>query len=943
KETPSVPPTKPPQAESLEEDEALDWLGELEPPKTALLGQSDESEESPREPDLDDGDLPDWLIPDTESPELETASTMDDIFSDSNLFEEDVPDWMLSDEQPAASQQAQKPVQEDMLDDFTLDEAASKSLTGWLAEFDTEEDDEEETAVSLPEAPVQEVEVKRSLTDWLTAFDEEDLVPDDAPSQTAQQEADEESLPDWLTGIDEATEAAATAHIGKSASETAPEADDSFDWLSDLDELEEATTGSGKLVLEEPEETGEALDDWLTVDITSDPSLATGDTGPLPDWLDDLEPATTAAPSPVDSTDLDSTLEDLFGETPKSATGELDWLDDVVDEEPTIESKSDKSSLAPLVSAAGAAALFDAMSQDDEDTPADDPDWLSELAAFDPNEIVTNVAEETAVFVPTSDESDDEYDSDFDVEAIFEATESAELDNFDIDDELLGIDEHTARDWADIDGILAGTADDEALPEWLEQLDDIPSTELEILDTENAPPEEIPDWVASMRPSDTGQLASVLPSALFSESDASDLLDDTTDLADAELPDWLDESVDKRVATAKSFSGWFDSDGDLEDAPAELEAILADLPPAQAPEDMLQKAEIPAWLEELKPRELTGAAPALTESRLESTGPLAGMPNTIAIEPIIAMPRSASTPGSYTVSPEQMQQARLLRQLVQEGPTPPQVREAAISARSLAGLRILVALLLLAAVFIGLYGPSFVKSKSPAGVPVPAAAFNTAVADAAGKTVLVAFDYTPAFAGELNPEAEMLLAQIDAAGSPILTTSQYVAGTAVAEAMTAPYNTTSLGLIPGEAMGLRQLSGCLGENALIPICTSLHNRTLNAATASALADVGLIVVLTGERSSLVNWVEQAGAGSDLPIVIGTTQSLEPVVVPYFASAQVAGYLNGLPATIAYQHAYTDMQNTSSEILYDAQSFVLLVTAVILLIGGLVFGSRKKKA
>jgi hypothetical protein len=290
-----------------------------------------------------------------------------------------------------------------------------------------------------------------------------------------------------------------------------------------------------------------------------------------------------------------------------------------------------------------------------------------------------------------------------------------------------------------------------------------------------------------------------------------------------------------------------------------------------------------------------------------------------------------------------MMQARLLRQLVQVGPLAPPVGEATISARRLTGLRILVALLLLAAVFLGLYGPSILKSKSPAGVPVPATAVNTSVSEAAGKTVLVAFEYTPAFAGELNPEAEMLLAQLDAAGSPILTTSQYTAGTAVAETMTTPYNTTSLGLIPGEAMGLRQLGDCLGENALIANCTSLHNRTLSSETANALADVGLVVVFTGERSSLVNWVEQVSVNSDIPIVIGTTQALEPVVVPYFASAQVAGYLNGLPATVAYQQSFTNLNNTSADTLYDAQSFVLLVTAVILMVGGLAFGFSKKKS
>jgi hypothetical protein len=988
-EPPTTPPTEEPQAESSEdvvdegddwlfeldaseggepqpdvssdeaaptpttEDELPDWLGELDPPGTAMLGQSGAEEEPSTGPELEGEDLPDWLIDEAEDEDTPAESDADEM-SDADVIADDVPDWMREDAQPDDSQdEEESPDEEEVLDDLTLDSAADTSLTGWLAEFDMEDEESEETAA-------EEIEAKRSLTDWLTTFDEEDLVPDEKPAETTlPEDAGEEDLPDWITEVDEAGETTETEAeeptTPEFAAETEPTAeDDAFDWLSDLDDIEESP--DEELMAEAATEEDEGLADWLDSDISIDSSLATGDTGPLPDWLDDLEPTGEEAAPSNDTGELDSTMEDLFGEKPKDATGELEWLAETEDEELAAESEEDDSSLAPLVgaaAAAGAAALAGDIGQDDEDTPEEEPDWLSELADFDPNEVVDSAEEaeeveeeiETAVPESIPEEPATEPEVDLEVDAIFEATESADQDSFDIDDELLGADEGDAGDWADIDGILAGKGD-ETLPDWLEQLDEISDSEIESFDTGDLPPEEIPEWVASLRPSDTDDFASALPSALFTDSDTSELLD-TGDLADGELPDWLDASSidEKSAATDKSSSGWF-SEEEMEDA-AELESILADLPPAQAPEDMLQKAEIPDWLEELKPRELTGEAAPVTESRLESSGPLAGMPNTIAIEPIIAMPRAASAPGSYSISPEQVQQARLLQQLVQEGPPPPQVGEAAISARGLAGLRILVAILLLAAVAIGLYGPSILKSKSPASVPTPAAAVNTAVSDAAGETVLVAFEYTPALAAELDPEAKMLLAQINANGSSILTTSQYAAGTAVAKAMTEPYDVLSLGLIPGEAIGLRQLGSCLGEDNQVSTCTIFNDRALNDETAKtmaeAMADVGLVVLFTGERSSLVNWVEQVGASSDIPIIIGTTQSLEPVVVPYFATTQVAGYINGLPATVAYQQAYTDLDDTTADVLYDAQSLILLVTAVILLIGGMIFGLRRKNS
>ena len=51
---------------------------------------------------------------------------------------------------------------------------------------------------------------------------------------------------------------------------------------------------------------------------------------------------------------------------------------------------------------------------------------------------------------------------------------------------------------------------------------------------------------------------------------------------------------------------------------------------------------------------------------------------------------------------------------------------------------------------------------------------------AAGQPVLVAIEYSPAMAGELTPQASMLLEQLAANGSPIITVSQFAAGTAIA-------------------------------------------------------------------------------------------------------------------------------------------------------------------
>ncbi len=880
-------------------DELPDWLAELEP----SLGQAQEMEpDSSPAAQPDEGALAGWLADEIASPEDFGFGSEPDPVS-----EEDIPDWL-------SGETAEEPSHEGVVEELSLDAAAETSLTGWLAEFDMEEA-APETAVSDSDIAAQAPEEpKRSLTDWLNDFDKEKL-PDTPPDTTDDIDSVAEASPDWLASDGAAEE------TGSAATPAAAAADD-------LDRAPAEPTSA------EPEA------DWLSSDIDSDISLSSGDIDTLPDWLDELD--ADEQPKP-ETSELDDTLTDLFGEQPEDAVGELRWLEDA-EAEDALAKEADRADLTGTLEEE---TLVDAAASQQDDAELDEtPDWLAELATFNSDNLAD--AEEEVLEAAHLPEQPEEVvaettaEPEFDIDDVIGAPEPATLDTFEFDEVLLSEEPESAGDWVDINGILSGQTENEALPDWLEQLDDVVDTESIIAASDEAAPSEIPEWIANLRPDEDEQFASVLPTALVSESDTERLTSEPVELSDADLPEWLDASLSQKTAAeTKEAFDWF-ADGDYEDAPDELEALLADLPPAPAPEDMLQKAEIPDWLKELKPRELTGEVAPMLESHLESSGPLAGMSNTIAIEPIIAMPRATSTSAGYSVSPEQAQQSRLLRQLTQEEPKPPTAEKSAFGERRVFGLRILVAILLFAAIGLGLYGPANLKSSIPVEMPVPATDFHRALEDAAGQSVLVAFEYTPALAGELNHEASMLLAELDANGSQILTSSQYAAGTAVAKAMTADYDVAELGFIPGEAMGLRQLSNCLGRNGADITCAALQGLSLNAALSDDLSDVALIVVLTGKRSNLVNWVEQVRTNTDIPIVVGTTQALAPVAAPYYASTQVEGYLSGLPDTMAYQQTYlSGMDNAPANAQYGAHTFVLLVTAVILLLGGLIMGLRKR--
>jgi hypothetical protein len=179
----------------------------------------------------------------------------------------------------------------------------------------------------------------------------------------------------------------------------------------------------------------------------------------------------------------------------------------------------------------------------------------------------------------------------------------------------------------------------------------------------------------------------------------------------------------------------------------------------------------------------------------------------------------------------------------------------------------------------------------------------------------------------------MILAQLAANDSPVVTVSQFPAGTAVAQRLAGEHPT--LGLLPGQSVGLRQLGDCLAGQTF---CDTLAGKTVPESLQQSLSDVALIVVLTGERDSLVGWLEQVAAVTDIPIAAGVTQSLAPVALPYLDTAQLQGMIGGLPETAVYQQALLD-QTPDETILrqLSAQTLAQLLAAVLLLAGGLKFG------
>jgi hypothetical protein len=481
-------------------------------------------------------------------------------------------------------------------------------------------------------------------------------------------------------------------------------------------------------------------------------------------------------------------------------------------------------------------------------------------------------------------------------------------------------------------GPLTEAEESEVFPDWLTDLRQVEGQDKER--QSSLVQEDLPAWLSNMKPSADTE-GSSMPDFDLDVDLSDDFAEIPLELSGADLPDWLQDisssSRSREGATGSAEHGseipdWLrPGDGEQsrqQDSSGQLRSILSELPPPRDPREALAKADIPEWVDALKPKALTGGQQPMPATPAPESGPLLGIPGVIEIAPVIAASHVVheAPVTQLTITPEQQQQAELLQQLAQgelllsETATSPR--------RRLAWGRFFLSLILLALMSAAIILDTPLSLVREDVMPAPASieAAQTAMTEAASQPVLIAFDYTPAFEGELAPEAAALMTQLAANGSPIIAVSQSAAGTAIA----ATYTDDQTLFIPGEAIGLRQLGFCLANE-----CNALFGRSLE----NDLSQIGLIIVLTGERKSLVNWIEQVGPQSNAPMLAATTESLEPVAMSYVSSGQLEGTLSHLAALGRYEDTLSAATaDAAQQRALNAQMLVQLLLVALLLLG-----------
>ena len=485
----------------------------------------------------------------------------------------------------------------------------------------------------------------------------------------------------------------------------------------------------------------------------------------------------------------------------------------------------------------------------------------------------------------------------------------------------------------------------------------------EVLPMELPPvPAEVPDWLRGIAP----PAAAVAP-----EAEPEQAIPVEFPPVAAEVPDWLREiappeaappetvpPVPQRVevppeARTTEVPEWLaalmatPTEPSAPTAPG-LEGIFPPSPtePGTGVTEMegLAHAEIPAWLEALRPRTEPAEKPVETEP-MEAEGLLAGLSG--VLPPTLAIQTPATREGARPSETSQasLARAQLLQGLLaqpteaaqpsagQRGWVHPGIRSAARTAARVQ--RWLVLVVLLVAVGSTLIAPLIIP---PGGDPPtltqparsPAAdnrmdfqrvtRMHSAIQGlSAESTVLVAFEYGPAEADELNPVAEPILRHLLDQRARISIVSTRPEGQSTAAGLLNRITAAERGYTAGQyTLAGYRTSEAMGVAQLL------------RATETRPA---LVLVLTAQPGPLRWWVEQTRAlyGDALPVVAGMSAALEPAASPYLESnaRQLEGAISGLSGAAAYEALRQSAGQATQRLNALAAGHVAIVGLMIL--------------
>jgi hypothetical protein len=938
-----------PPAPAAEPAGSSDWLQELAPPEAAAPFGGDVDETIPPAPAVGPIEESDWLqdlvsaetkvsgAPAFEEPALpEPAAPFGRGMDETTPAPEAgaVPDW-LQDLAPAGAE-AEVPGAP-AFEEPALPEAAAP-FGGGMEE-------------AIPSAPAAG---PAGMPDWL-----QDLAPAEAESEVPGAPAFEEpALPE------------AAAPFGGGMEETIPSAPAAGpagipDWLQDLAPAEAEPEVPGATAFEEPALPEAAAPFGGGMEETIPSAPAAGPAG-IPDWLQELAPAegeaeVPGAPAfeepalPEAAAPFGGGMEEAIPSAPAAGpAGIPDWLQDLAPAEAEPEVPGAAAFEEPALPEA-AAPFGGGMEETIPSAPAAGstgmPDWLQQLA---PTEAEAGIPGAPAFEEPALPEAAAPSGGGMD-----ETTPAPEAGAVpDWLQQLAPIE--SAEEGAPGEALLETPALASAdMPDWLQELapaeaepeaPGAPAFEEPALPEAAAPfgggmeetipsapaagPAGIPDWLQGMAPAEAGMdEGEAFPPAGPQLPEAARPAEPTP--IAAEIPEWLRAAapssapppfVGAPVPSTEESPEWL---AGLEQeapqpppSPAAFEGGMS-LPGGEAAEAAgLARAQIPSWLEAMRPTAEAPVEAAVDEGPVETEGILEGLRGVLAPLPIGEEATAAESMLVTPVDEASLAKAKLLQSLLTRSTEAHRPQEQAQRSGFMEkaprwliafALFMIVAGTLLPQRFeMGYTVPDLVQPQEIASAKV----YNAIQDVSTGDHVVVAFEYRLSEADELNVVAESILLHLSERGAEITAVSSQPEGVgiaakvqddlAAAEHITLTYGSPEY--IPGGATGI-------------------------AGLLSREPKPQMIVVLAAQPAPLRWWIEQTSVVEEPPsVVAGISAMLEPMASPYLDdnAGQVKGAVIGLRDAAGYE----SIQDRAGSATLRLSSLALgQITIAVLMLAG----------
>ena len=524
------------------------------------------------------------------------------------------------------------------------------------------------------------------------------------------------------------------------------------------------------------------------------------------------------------------------------------------------------------------------------------------------------------------------------------------------------------------------TPGDEQTPDWLDRL-------LSASQKPDTPAEVVPDWLTELseakkpgiseqvpttfsdKPEASAQKLIFAPDEPETPDEASALPGEQAEspLEEGQLPDWLArlqaEATEKPTGSVPAFI--FDEEAPENEAPAAEEHPLTTLPdwvaqitaeqpeePAAEPEAGLAPAELPGWLEAMRPAEIvspTAPIEDLSTAEAVASGPLLGLRGVLSAEPeAIRARKPAAHALKLRVTEDQRARLGLLEELL-AGEQKPKALPPQPKITPQYFFRLTIALVLLLPILWVMVNQSNI-APMPVGEENPTAMqFDTAIRRLnEGDPVLIAIDYEAGFIGEMDRATKVLFSRLVEQGAYLVLTSTNTAGPALSQRLLTSLDaalgnhyesTANLGYLPGGALGLAGL--VQSPRQLLPYTLDDSDPWIGPPlnTVNTLADFSMVIVVTNDADTARAWIEQTSKAlqiGNVPLLFMVSAQAEPLVRPYAegASPQVQALLAGLPDTAAYENMTTRYSPGRNDI-WHAFSLILPIAALVIIIGTLV--------